>query len=84
MQRLWFRAKTYGYGWTPATWEGWLVVFGFVALAVANFVRIDRASHSGSDTLITFVPQTFVLTALLILIAYKTGEKPGWRWGKKK
>jgi hypothetical protein len=22
---LWFRPKSFGYGWTPATWEGWLV-----------------------------------------------------------
>jgi predicted GH43/DUF377 family glycosyl hydrolase len=23
---FWFRAKEYGWGWYPATWEGWLVL----------------------------------------------------------
>jgi hypothetical protein len=31
----WFRRKSFGLGWTPCTWQGWLVVLGFVALALA-------------------------------------------------
>jgi cell division protein FtsW (lipid II flippase) len=27
---------------------------------------------------------TFTITALLIYISFKKGEKPGWRWGDKK
>src|SRR5215472_16377344 len=26
MDHLWFRAKSYGWGWTPASVEGWLVL----------------------------------------------------------
>jgi hypothetical protein len=32
---LWFRPKTIGFGWTPATWEGWLVTVLAVAAAAA-------------------------------------------------
>lgn len=23
--KLWFKAKNYGWGWYPVTWEGWTV-----------------------------------------------------------
>jgi hypothetical protein len=26
-EKLWFRAKRYGWGWTPTSWQGWLVMF---------------------------------------------------------
>ena len=82
MKKVWFKAKRYGYGWYPATWQGWLVLAAYVALVVANFYRIDSHSHSVSDTLINVVPETIVLTLVLIAICYKTGEPSHWRWGK--
>ena len=96
--RIWFKAKQYGWGCPssaphfaglrrmkyPSTWRRWLVLLIYVAIAVWNFIRIDSHSHSASDTLINFVPQTFILTLILIFICYKTGEKPRWRWGEKK
>ncbi|MBV9549496.1 MAG: hypothetical protein JO256_07470 [Alphaproteobacteria bacterium] len=27
----WFRKKTFGYGWTPCSWEGWLATLLFVS-----------------------------------------------------
>ncbi len=83
MKKLWFRRKTYGWGWQPATWQGWLAVAVFIAAVFLNFYRIDSASHSASDTLINFVPETFILSLALILVCYLTGEKPRWQWGKK-
>ncbi len=32
--RPWFRPKRFGFGWTPATWEGWLVTLLLVAIIV--------------------------------------------------
>lgn len=84
MKRKWFKAKEYGWGWYPATWQGWLIIACFVIFAVWNFMRIDSTSHSGSDTLRPFIIETFGAVLLLILIAWLTGEKPGWRWGSKK
>ena len=77
----WFKRKLYGWGWTPVTWQGWITIIFFVALAYLNFLRIDRVSHSGSDSLINFIPQTFVLVAVLLIICYKKGEKSRWQWG---
>lgn len=88
-QKLWFRAKRYGWGWTPATWQGWIILAGFVAIVVWNFFRIDAQSHSHSDTLRSFIIQTIGLTLILIWVCEKTGEKPRWPrlpgrqgWGK--
>lgn len=77
----WFKRKLYGWGWTPATWQGWLILFIFIALITLNAFRIDFNSHSVSDTLINFIPQTIILMLLLICICWKTGEKPRWQWG---
>lgn len=77
----WFKRKLYGWGWTPVTWQGWLVLFGFIAGVVGNFYRLDIASHSVSDTLLNFIPQTAILAILLIVICFVKGESPRWQWG---
>ncbi len=78
----WFVAKSYGWGWTPATWQGWLILAIFIAVIVLNLLRIDAYSESINTTLLHFIPQTFVLIAILILICWKKGEKPRWQWGE--
>lgn len=77
----WFKRKIYGWGWTPATWQGWLVMFFFLGLIALNAVKSGLGSHSASDTLLTFLPRTFILVLLLIAVCWKTGEKPRWQWG---
>ncbi len=78
---LWFKAKRYGYGWTPCTWQGWAILLAYCFAIVSCFVVIDRSSHSASDTLFVFIPFTIFLTILLIILCVKKGEKPRWRWG---
>lgn len=83
MKKLWFVRKSYGWGWTPSSWEGWLTILIFVMLGVANFYRIDAVSHSSSDTLVSFVPETLIMSLILIIICYLKGESPRWHWGNK-
>ena len=80
----WFKRKLYGWGWTPATWQGWLVLLVFLVLVTLHASRVDSNSPSVSDTLINFIPQTIILVALLIYICWETGEKPRWQWGNTK
>jgi hypothetical protein len=80
-KKLWFKAKRYGWGWTPSSWQGWLVLAIFVMFEVWNFRRLDIVSHSASDTIRPFVIQTFIATGVLLLVCWYTGEKPRWRWG---
>jgi hypothetical protein len=76
MKKLWFKRKLYGYGWTPCSWEGWLVVFIWVVFFVIAMSNIDHESFKN----ILFI---ILSTAFLILVSYKKGEKPRWQWGKR-
>jgi len=75
MKKIWFRAKIYGWGWCPCTWQGWLIILVWLLLFVSALVKMD---HEWLKNLVA----AFVFTAILIWVCYKKGEKPGWRWGK--
>lgn len=83
-QQYWFKAKLYGWGWTPATWQGWLVMLVFIALIMLNAFRLDLYTQSESDTIFNFIPQTFILVIVLLIICWIKGEKPRWQWGPPK
>lgn len=70
----WFKRKIYGWGWTPANKKGWAVIGIYTALAVLLAV---------TQTTNMFVVPFILLTVLLIVVCYKTGEKPKWMWGKE-
>ncbi len=82
MKTLWFKAKKYGYGWTPCSWQGWLIILVYLLVMLVTFRSIDLHSHSGSDTLIAVFPFWLLYTFVLLLICSLTGEKPRWRWGE--
>lgn len=79
MTKIWFKRKTYGWGWVPVTWEGWLVVLGYVGIIVWQIEKADQLSYSRSA--IHFVLPLIIATALLISLCYWKGEKPKWMWG---
>jgi hypothetical protein len=76
----WFKRKCWGWGWTPATREGWLVTAAYVALMILFALTIDKTSPR-REIAFTFLLPALFLTVSFILIAYKTGEKPKWQWG---
>ncbi len=82
MGKKWFRAKQYGLGWYPCSLYGWIVMIIFILLVVLNFERIDAQSSSIKNTLIWFIPETIVLSIILMIICWMTGEKPCWKWGE--
>ena len=41
MPRYWFRQKTFGYGFTPNTWQGWLFTLICIALFLGLFFGTD-------------------------------------------
>lgn len=81
MKPLWFKAKTYGWGWYPAAWQGWVVLLVYVVLVVLFVSTIDERSPLRELVFTCVLPVT-LLTATLIRVCYATGEKPRWRWGK--
>lgn len=83
-KNLWFKAKTYGWGWTPTGWQGWTVVLSYSFILIGLFFYFYQTENSQADTLINFAIAYVPLTFLLFYICIKKGEKPRWRWGKKK
>ncbi len=83
-KKLWFKAKHYGYGWYPSTWEGWLTLgIYIILLAVGEFLYIARLKTSPSLSMtVLFISYILSLTSTLIFISAKKGEKPGWHWKK--
>ncbi len=79
----WFKAKLYGWGWTPARWQGWLVIAVWLVLVLLFAFTIDENSPT-REVVFTGILPIFFLTVLLIRICYKTGEKPRWQWGTRK
>jgi len=76
--RYWFPAKTYGWGWgLPSTWEGWLVLVGYLAL-LALCIKVFPPHQN----LPGFIVSVHVLSGLLIAICWWKGEPPKWRWGE--
>jgi hypothetical protein len=82
--RLWFKAKRYGWGWTPCTWEGWAVMLADLA-AVTGWVAY-AATHPalilGRGGFVVLLLPIVALAAFLALICWRKGERPRWRWGK--
>lgn len=84
MTRLWFKAKKYGYGWYPATWEGMVVILAFIILhTLGVLLLLASLSRWPSGPVTLWFSLFFILnTATLIAICIKKGERPRWRWGE--
>ncbi len=75
---IWFPAKTYGWGWgLPCRWQGWVVMAVYLVLVVGGAFFL-RAVRNGP----VFIAYMTVLTAVLVVICWRKGETPRWRWGK--
>jgi len=84
---LWFRAKRYGWGWTPAAWQGWAVTAVYLVVVVGWAVylalRLDATIgwHTGKQAWLSALP-ILLFTALFVMVCRIKGERPRWRWGK--
>jgi hypothetical protein len=79
-RKIWFPAKTYGWGWgPPVCWQGWAVVFVYIAAACVGAMVI----LSDPRRAYWYFLYMLALTAALIAVSWWKGEKPGWRWGEK-
>ena len=71
-KHYWFPAKTFGWGWgLPITWQGWLVLAGFVALVALGTVFLKPATHA-----LAFGIYVVVLALLLVAVCWIKGEPP--------
>lgn len=82
--KYWFKAKLYGWGWVPVRWQGWVVIGVFIAFIVWSGFGLDGPAEPTASQLNWFFAKVVLAVALIMIICYKTGEKPQWRWGPPK
>jgi hypothetical protein len=76
-KKYWFPAKRYGWGWGfPTSWQGWLVFLAYFGLFALGIIFLGRDGRPAE-----FLVFASVLTAALLLVCWKKGEPPRWRWG---
>ena len=84
-KKLWFRAKKFGWGWTPTSWQGWAVTLLYITsiLAHAPYTDIRAFIQVPRYFFISLSVPFVVNTIFLLIICYAYGEKPHWRWNGK-
>jgi len=80
-EHYWFRRKVWGWGWVPATWEGWLAIAIFIATLAFILIPFVTGPQPRDSDLLVFACEIFVWALLLMLVCYLTGEPPKWQWG---
>ncbi len=82
--KIWFKAKKYGWGWQPASLEGYVVTVVYILYLIGALRITDAIYYSSGTVLINYTPHFIIATVILLIICYFKGEKPGWHWGNKK
>jgi hypothetical protein len=82
-KRLWFKAKRFGWGWTPVSWQGWVLTLIYV-LGIVNFAMQADTAPTGSAFFTSFAPKFILLSVPFIAICWMKGERPHWRWGGRR
>ena len=78
-EHYWFPAKTYGWGWgLPSSWQGWLVLMAYLVGNVLASLLLNPQVEPTKFTL-----AIAALSGVLLLVCWKTGEPPRWRWGRE-
>lgn len=75
MDKIWFKAKRIGYGWYPATKEGYIVVFTYVLLIIAFALQFAYYNN-----IAIYLIEVLISTLILVSIAYLKGEKAHWSY----
>ena len=83
MTRYWFKPKTYGYGATPSTWEGWAVSAAHAAVVLGCVFLMVWYQENYSLLAASLTVMLLSTVGLVWLCRRKTDGEWSWRWGKK-
>lgn len=89
--QYWFKPKVFGYGATPATWEGWAITAGYcVVIAIVTLAAILLIESRGVAGAVLWVlwavwgTVLIVATAVLVTVSKRRTEGEWrWRWGRR-
>ena len=79
-KKVWFKAKKYGWGWYPATWQAWISIALFTCVITLPTIFFEKLIESHLVSYLFFV---LLCSTAFIGLCFKKGEKPAWRWGEK-
>jgi hypothetical protein len=78
MPKYWFRQKSFGYGATPNTWQGWVLTIVSCA-ALFGVVLFGPAIRDNGLRVIWMVLGSAAVLVPTCVLAYVKTEG-GWRW----
>lgn len=84
-ERAWFKPKKFGYGYTPAGWEGWLAVMVYalvLAGGIALIVHLIAPAQDIWEILLTIAWTAVTTIAFMAVAAPRTEGEIRWRWGR--
>jgi hypothetical protein len=83
MTAYWFRPKTYGYGATPVTWQGWTVTLAVPAVVAVSIVVMNLfVGRSNAFAWLVWAAFVAVLVTWFVRLSRaRTEGEWRWRWG---
>ena len=84
MTRYWFKARRYGYGAAPATWEGWLATVVAAAL-IAGSIVVMNLWVDRTNFVAWIIWAAFLAVLVLSFVQFcrrRTDGEWQWRWGE--
>lgn len=87
-KQIWFKAKRYGWGWgMPANRRGWTAFAVFLAVWLLSLLWLvstgEPTEQLETKNIAIFSVILFADILALIIVSFKYGEAPKWRWGGK-
>jgi hypothetical protein len=80
-ERYWFRPKSFGYGATPISWEGWTVTFvSLIVTMSASLIAVFAEIHKWPDRRVLQAACLVVFVATLIATIIVSRLKTKGRW----
>jgi hypothetical protein len=84
MPQYWFRPKSYGYGATPITWEGWVATFAAAVVVGGSIILVHWLA--GPSNVLAWLGWAAVISSLSLWFVQfcrrRTEGEWRWRWGK--
>ena len=83
MGEPWFKPRSFGYGATPITWQGWVITIAGMAIVVFSSLLIPVLAVGTLWVFSAIVIDVVVVVGLLIVSRSKTEGDWRWRWGNE-
>jgi len=83
MTLYWFKPKSYGYGATPVTWQGWALVLFHVAVLVGFIMSLAVGEITVTRVAVGALMVLLVSIFVVWLSVIKTDGPWAWRWGTR-